>query len=48
MRRFRQNIYLETLGSGPDVEDGWVGRLLVFGDDEQAASVRLLRPIIAA
>jgi uncharacterized protein len=44
VRRFRQNIYLETLGGEPDVEDGWVGRLLVFGDGEQAASVRLLRP----
>ena len=44
VRRFRQNIYLETLGGEPDVEDGWVGRALVFGDDEQAGSVRLLRP----
>jgi uncharacterized protein len=44
VRRFRQNIYLETLGDEPDVEDGWVGRLLVFGDGEEAASVRLLRP----
>ena len=44
VRRFRQNIYLETLGGEPDVEDGWVGRLLVFGDDERAARVRILRP----
>jgi uncharacterized protein YcbX len=44
VRRFRQNVYLETLGGEPDVEDGWVGRRLVFGDGEQAASVRILRP----
>jgi uncharacterized protein YcbX len=44
VRRFRQNIYLETLNGEPDVEDGWVGRLLVFGDDERAARVRILRP----
>ena len=44
VRRFRQNIYLETEGGEPDVEDGWVGRALVFGDGEQAARVRLLRP----
>jgi uncharacterized protein len=43
VRRFRQNIYLETLNGEPDVEDGWVGRRLVFGDGEQAASVRILR-----
>jgi uncharacterized protein YcbX len=44
VRRFRQNIYLETLGGEPDVEDGWVGKLLVFGDGDRAARVRLLRP----
>lgn len=43
VRRFRQNIYLGTLNGEPDVEDGWVGRRLVFGDGEQAASVRILR-----
>jgi uncharacterized protein YcbX len=44
VRRFRQNVYLETLGGEPDVEDGWVGKLLVFGDGDRAARVRLLRP----
>jgi uncharacterized protein len=44
LRRFRQNVYLETLGGEPDVEDEWVGRLLIFGDGEQAARVRILRP----
>jgi uncharacterized protein len=44
VRRFRQNIYLETVNGEPDVEDGWVGRLLVFGDGERVARVRILRP----
>ena len=44
IRRFRQNIYLETEGGEPDVEDRWVGRALVFGDGEETARVRLLRP----
>jgi uncharacterized protein YcbX len=44
VRRFRQNVYLETNGGQPDVEDEWVGRLLVFGEGEGAASVRILRP----
>ena len=44
VRRFRQNIYLETPGGEPDVEDGWLGRLLIFGDGEPAARVRLVRP----
>jgi uncharacterized protein YcbX len=44
VRRFRQNVYLETTEGEPDVEDGWVGRLLVFGEGEGAASVRILRP----
>ena len=43
IRRFRQNIYLETLGGEPFVEDTWVGRLLIFGDGDGAARVRLLR-----
>jgi len=44
VRRFRQNVYLETNGGQPDVEDEWVGRLLVFGEGDGAASVRILRP----
>lgn len=43
-RRFRANVYLETLDGKPDVEDGWIGRRLVFGDDEEAPCLRLLRP----
>lgn len=44
IRRFRENIYLETASGEPDVEDSWAGRLLVFGDGPDAARVRLLRP----
>jgi uncharacterized protein YcbX len=44
VRRFRQNIYLETLDGEPDVEDRWVGRSLIFGDGDQTARIRLLRP----
>jgi uncharacterized protein YcbX len=44
VRRFRQNIVLETRGGVPGVEDRWVGRLLVFGDGESAPRIRLLRP----
>jgi uncharacterized protein YcbX len=31
-RRFRANIVLETERGEPFLEDGWVGRMLVFGD----------------
>jgi hypothetical protein len=44
IRRFRQNVYLETVDGRPDVEDEWVGRLLIFGDGESTARVRILRP----
>lgn len=44
IRRFRQNIYLETTGDEPHVEDGWVGRQLIFGDGDGAARLRLVRP----
>ena len=32
-RRFRANIVLETEGSEPFLEDAWVGRTLLFGDN---------------
>ena len=32
-RRFRANIVLETEGSEPFLEDAWVGRTLMFGDN---------------
>jgi uncharacterized protein YcbX len=44
VRRFRENIYLETLPAEPYVEDDWIGRTMIFGDNEGAARVRLLRP----
>jgi MOSC domain-containing protein len=44
IRRFRENIYLETLDGQPYVEEEWVGRSLTFGDGERPARVRLLRP----
>lgn len=44
VRRFRQNIYLETTGGEPFVEESWAGRLLIFGDGDGAARLRLVRP----
>jgi uncharacterized protein YcbX len=38
-RRFRANIVLETEGSEPFLEDGWVGGTLVFGDGDEAPAV---------
>jgi uncharacterized protein YcbX len=45
-RRFRANIVLETERSEPFLEDGWVGRTLVFGDSDSgpAVSVTLCDP----
>ncbi len=38
-RRFRANIVIETERSEPFVEDGWVGRMLVFGDGASGPAV---------
>jgi uncharacterized protein YcbX len=38
-RRFRANIVVETERSEPFVEDGWVGRMLVFGDSDPGPAV---------
>jgi uncharacterized protein YcbX len=40
-RRFRANIVVETENSEPFVEDGWVGRTLVFGDADTAPAVNV-------
>ena len=40
-RRFRANIVLETRGSEPFLEDGWVGGTLVFGDSDPRPAVRV-------
>ncbi len=43
-RRFRANIVVETESGETFVEDGWVGRMLVFGDGDPrpAVSVTML------
>jgi len=38
-RRFRANIVIETERSEPFLEDGWVGRMLVFGDGDSPPAV---------
>lgn len=38
-RRFRANIVIETERGEPFLEDGWVGRMLVFGDGDSQAAV---------
>ena len=38
-RRFRANIVLETYDREPFLEDGWVGRTLVFGNSEPRPAV---------
>jgi uncharacterized protein YcbX len=38
-RRFRANIVVETERREPFVEDGWVGRTLVFGDSDPGPAV---------
>jgi hypothetical protein len=45
-RRFRANIVVETERSEPFLEDEWIGRVLVFGDNDPrpAASVTMCDP----
>jgi uncharacterized protein YcbX len=43
VRRFRANIYLEPTGGEPFIEEEWAGRLLVFGEGDGAARLRLIR-----
>jgi uncharacterized protein YcbX len=38
-RRFRANIVVQTERSEPFLEDGWVGRMLVFGDRDPRPAV---------
>ncbi len=38
-RRFRANIFLETIRSEPFLEDEWVGRTLVFGDSQTRPAI---------
>ncbi len=41
-RRFRANLFLDTGDAGPFVEDGWVGRSLVFGDGDTGPAVSVM------
>jgi uncharacterized protein YcbX len=38
-RRFRANIVIETERCEPFLEDGWVGRMLAFGDSDPRPAV---------
>jgi uncharacterized protein len=38
-RRFRANVVVETEGREPFLEDVWVGRTMVFGDDDPRPAV---------
>jgi uncharacterized protein YcbX len=37
LRRFRPNIVIETNSAGPFEEDSWVGRTLMFGEENSGA-----------
>jgi uncharacterized protein YcbX len=41
-RRFRANIFLETEGMEPFLEDRWVGATLVFGDSDSGPVVSVM------
>jgi MOSC domain-containing protein len=41
-RRFRANIFLETDGAEPFLEDAWIGGMLVFGDSESGPAVSVV------
>lgn len=43
MQRFRPNLLVETFEEKPHQEDRWVGELLVFGDRENSARIRINR-----
>lgn len=42
-RRFRPNIVVELLDGGPGAEDGWLGAMLLIGDQPDAVRVRVNR-----
>jgi hypothetical protein len=43
-RRFRANIVVETERSEPFIEEGWVGRTLVFGEGDRRPAVGVTAP----
>jgi uncharacterized protein YcbX len=40
-RRFRANVVVETDGREPFLEDGWVGKVMTFGDRDPRPAVRV-------
>ena len=42
-RRFRQNILVDLASGQPFAEEGWIGRLVALGDQEDSARIRLIR-----
>jgi len=41
LRRFRPNVVIETGGSQAFEENSWVGRTLIFGEENRGAAVRI-------
>jgi uncharacterized protein len=41
LRRFRPNVVIETDSAEPFEEDRWVGRTLMFGEDDNCAAVKV-------
>jgi MOSC domain-containing protein len=39
VRRFRPNVVLRLLRSGPFLEDGWLGGVLSFGEEDDAPAI---------
>lgn len=44
IRRFRENIVIETIKGEAFEEDGWIGEELIFGDREDSARIVVLKP----
>lgn len=42
-RRFRQNVLIDLANGRPFAEEGWIGKLVVLGDREDSACIRLIR-----
>jgi uncharacterized protein len=44
VRRFRENVVIETVNGLPYEEDSWIGKLLSFGDTEDGAIIAVVKP----
>jgi uncharacterized protein len=44
IRRFRENVVIETVKGLPFEEDSWIGKLLSFGDTEEGAIIAVVKP----